>query len=553
MDEDTLRIIPLGGLGEIGLNMMLFEYGDTIMVVDAGIMFPEDYMLGVDIVIPDITYLKGKKDKVKGIILTHGHEDHIGAIPYVLPEIDAPIYGTPFTLGLLEYKLREHKLVDRASLNKIAPRERIDIGPFNVEFVRVSHSVVDGVGLGIRTPVGLVVHSGDFKISQIPVQGEMTDIAKFAAFGEEGVLALMSDSTNVEKEGYTISEKEIGGTLEDIFRECTGRIIVAMFASNVIRAQQVVNIAQMFGRKVAFNGRSMLASVAIAKNLGYLHIPESQEITIGNVKNTPDEEVLIVTTGSQGEPMSALNRMASGSHKQIKIKPGDTVILSSKFIPGNEKAIAHIINRLYKKGAEVIYEKVSAIHVSGHAFQEELKLMINLTKPRYFIPIHGEYRHLIRHAHLAQQVGIPEENIFLAENGGTVIFDKSRGWLGESIDTGRILVDGKGVGDIGTSVLRERRDLSEDGLVIVAMAVDEETGIVVQGPDIISRGFVFEDRSRDILEDAKCIVLEIIEERAKKGSDDWEGTKAKIVKALRRYFFFVIERRPVILPIILET
>jgi ribonuclease J len=553
MEENTLRIIPLGGLGEIGLNMMLFEYGDTIMVVDAGIMFPEDYMLGVDIVIPDITYLKGKKDKVKGIILTHGHEDHIGAIPYVLPEINAPIYGTPFTLGLLEYKLREHKLLDRASLNRIAPRERIDIGPFNVEFVRVSHSVVDGVGLGIRTPVGLVVHSGDFKISQIPIQGEITDIARFAAFGEEGVLALMSDSTNVEKEGYTISEKEIGGTLEDIFRECPGRIIVAMFASNVIRAQQVVNIAQMFGRKVAFNGRSMLASVAIAKNLGYLHVPESQEITIGNVKNTPDEEVLIVTTGSQGEPMSALNRMASGSHKQIKIKPGDTVILSSKFIPGNEKAIAHIINHLYKKGAEVIYEKVSAIHVSGHAFQEELKLMINLTKPRYFIPIHGEYRHLIRHAHLAQQVGIPEENTFLAENGGTIIFDKSRGWLGESIDTGRVLVDGKGVGDIGTSVLRERRDLSEDGLVIVAMAIDEETGIVVQGPDIISRGFVFEDRSRDILEDAKCIVLEIIEEHTREGSDDWEGTKTKIVKALRHYFFFVIERRPVIIPIILET
>ncbi|MFH1674764.1 MAG: ribonuclease J [Pseudomonadota bacterium] len=553
MEENTLRIIPLGGLGEIGLNMMLFEYGDTIMVVDAGIMFPEDYMLGVDIVIPDITYLKGKKDKVKGIILTHGHEDHIGAIPYVLPEINAPIYGTPFTLGLLEYKLREHKLLDRASLNKIAPRDRIDIGPFNVEFVRVSHSVVDGVGLGIRTPVGLVVHSGDFKISQIPIQGEITDIARFAAFGEEGVLALMSDSTNVEKEGYTISEKEIGNTLEDIFRECTGRVIVAMFSSNVIRAQQVVNIAQMFDRKVAFNGRSMLASVAIAKNLGYLHVPESQEITIGNVKNTPDEEVLIVTTGSQGEPMSALNRMASGSHKQIKIKPGDTVILSSKFIPGNEKAIAHIINHLYKKGAEVIYEKVSAIHVSGHAFQEELKLMINLTKPRYFIPIHGEYRHLIRHAHLAQQVGIPEENTFLAENGGTIIFDKSRGWLGESIDTGRVLVDGKGVGDIGTSVLRERRDLSEDGLVIVAMAIDEETGIVVQGPDIISRGFVFEDRSRDILEDAKCIVLEIIEEHTREDSDDWEGTKTKIVKALRRYFFFVIERRPVIIPIILET
>lgn len=553
MDENTLRIIPLGGLGEIGLNMMLFEYGDTIMVVDAGIMFPEDYMLGVDIVIPDTTYLKEKKDKVKGIILTHGHEDHIGAVPYILPEIDAPIYGTSFTLGLLEYKLREHKLADKISLNKIAPREKIDIGPFNVEFVRVSHSVVDGVGLGIRTPVGLVVHSGDFKISQIPVQGEMTDITQFAAFGEEGVLALMSDSTNVEKEGYTISEKEIGGTLEDIFRECPGRIVVAVFASNITRIQQVVRIAQIFGRKVAFNGRSILASIAIAKSLGYLDIPESQEITIGNVKNTPDDEVVIVTTGSQGEPMSALSRMALGSHKQINIKPDDTVILSSKFIPGNEKAIAHIINLLYKRGAEVIYEKVSEIHVSGHAFQEELKLMINLTKPKYFIPIHGEYRHLIRHAHLAQQVRIPKENIFLAEDGQIIIFDKDKGRLGEHVNTGRILVDGKGVGDIGTSVLRERRDLSEEGLVIVAMAVDEETGVVVRGPEIISRGFVFEDRSRDILEEAKCIVLEIIEEHVKEDADDWEEIKAKIIKALRRHFFFVIERRPVIFPIILKT
>ncbi|MBT9448364.1 MAG: RNase J family beta-CASP ribonuclease, partial [Desulfobacterales bacterium] len=333
MDKERLQIIPLGGLGEIGLNMMLFEYGDSIMVIDAGIMFPEDYMLGVDIVIPDITYLKENKEKVKGIILTHGHEDHIGAVPYIVPEITAPIYGTAFTLGLLEHKLREHKLVDRVSVNRIAPGDRIDIGPFNIEFVRVAHSVVDGVGLAIRTPVGLVVHTGDFKISQIPVQGEMTDLARFAAFGEEGVLALMSDSTNVEKEGYNISEKEIGNTLENICRECSGRIIIAMFASNITRIQQVVDIARIFDRKVVFNGRSIVASVAIAKELGYIHVAKSQEITIGNVKNTPDEEVVIVTTGSQGEPMSALNRMALGSHKQIKIKAGDTVVLSSKFIP----------------------------------------------------------------------------------------------------------------------------------------------------------------------------------------------------------------------------
>jgi ribonuclease J len=552
MDKERLQIIPLGGLGEIGLNMMLFEYGDSIMVIDAGIMFPEDYMLGVDIVIPDITYLKENKEKVKGIILTHGHEDHIGAVPYIVPEITAPIYGTAFTLGLLEHKLREHKLVDRVSVNRIAPGDRIDIGPFNIEFVRVAHSVVDGVGLAIRTPVGLVVHTGDFKISQIPVQGEMTDLARFAAFGEEGVLALMSDSTNVEKEGYNISEKEIGNTLENICRECSGRIIIAMFASNITRIQQVVDIARIFDRKVVFNGRSIVASVAIAKELGYIHVAKSQEITIGNVKNTPDEEVVIVTTGSQGEPMSALNRMALGSHKQIKIKAGDTVVLSSKFIPGNEKAIAHIINLLYKKGAEVIYEKVSKIHVSGHAFREELRLMINLTKPKHFIAIHGEYRHLVLHGHLAEQMGIPKKNILRGEDGRIIVFDETGGYVGEKVKTGRILVDGKGVGDVGARILRDRRDLSEDGLVIFAMAVDQDTGIVVQGPEIISRGFVFDPRSH-ILEDAKCVVLEIIEERIAQDDHNWEGTKVAIVKALRNYFFFVIERRPVIFPVILEV
>ncbi|MFH1075652.1 MAG: ribonuclease J [Pseudomonadota bacterium] len=553
MSNKLLKIIPLGGLGEIGLNMMVFEYDDAIMVVDAGVMFPEDYMLGVDMVIPDVSYLLENKNKIKGIILTHGHEDHIGALPYVILQgINAPIYGTPFTLALLEHKLREHKLIDKAVLCPVKPRTTAEIGPFNVEFVRVNHSIVDGVGLGIRTPVGLIVHSGDFKISQTPVHGEMTDLARFASLGEEGVLALLSDSTNVEKEGYTISEKKIAGTLENIFRECSGRIIVGVFASNIVRIQQLVNIGNMFGRKVAFDGRSMFVGVAISKRLGHLSIPDDNEVKIEDVKHLDDKDVLIITTGSQGEPMSALNRMASGSHKQLSIKQGDTVILSSKFIPGNEKAIAHIINSFYKRGAEVIYEKVSEIHVSGHAFQEELKLMINLTKPRYFIPIHGEHRHLIRHIRLAQQVGILPENTFLAENGKQILFDETSGRFGDIVETGRTLVDGKGVGDIGNSVLRERRSLSEDGLVVVSMVFDEDTGVLIKGPEIASRGFVFAERRNDILEEAKCIVYEVIEEHERDSENHLESLKTKVSRALRNYFFFLLERKPVVIPVIFE-
>nr|HID58871.1 ribonuclease J [Desulfobacterales bacterium] len=555
MNENTkkvLKIIPLGGLGEIGLNMLVFEYDDNIIIVDAGLMFPEDDMLGVDIVIPDIEYLKEKKSLIKGIIVTHGHEDHIGALPYVLHDISAPIYGTPFTLGLLANDLKERNPRFSPQMNEIFPRTKITIGPFNVEFIRVSHSVVDGVGLAIDTPVGLIIHSGDFKINQIPVNGESTDINKFAEYGENGVLALMSDSTNVEKEGFTISEKEIGEKLENICKDCPGRIIVAVFASNIRRIQQIVNIAQTTGRKIVFSGRSMLASVRLAKELGYLDVPKKMEINIGEVKDYPDRDVIIVTTGSQGEPMSALNRMAMGLHKKIKIKKGDTVILSSKFIPGNEKAIARVINLLYKKGAEVIYEKVSAIHVSGHAFQEELKLMINLTKPKYFIPIHGEYRHLKRHAYLASQMGMSPENILLAENGDVVVFDGSSGRIEGRIRTGRILVDGKGIGDVGTSILKERRDLSEDGLVIATLILDEETGVVLYGPEIVSHGFVFENLKGDILEDAKCIILEIFEEQDRIGPNWLDSIKTEIKKALRKYFYFVIERRPVILPIIIQ-
>ncbi|MFH2219208.1 MAG: ribonuclease J [Pseudomonadota bacterium] len=548
-----LRIIPLGGLGEIGLNMMVFEYKDTLFVVDAGLMFPEDHMLGVDIVIPRMDYLKQKRSGLAGVVLTHAHEDHIGAMPYLLKEMNIPVYGTPFTLGVLRYKLEAFGLLSNASLNEISPGGKLRLGEFELEFIRVSHSVVDGVGIAIKTPLGLIVHTGDFKISHTSIDGMMTDVNRFARCGEEGVLALLSDSTNVEKEGYTISDQEVGETLARFSAGRKGRIIVALFASSIARIQQVVDIAKSLDRKVVFDGRSIEVSVNIAQDLGYLQVPDGLEIDIREINDHPPDEVVIITTGSQGEPMSALSRMAAGAHKQIKIKEGDTVFLSSKFIPGNEKAIANIINNLYRRGADVVYEKISAIHVSGHAFQEELKLMINLTKPEYFIPIHGEYRHLVLHARLAEKVGISKENIIIAENGQTIEFDEYGGRVRESVATGRILIDGKGVGDVGRSVLKERRILSEDGLVVVNMALDEETGIVVYGPEIVSRGFVFETEMGHIVEDAKCVVLEIVEEVGPETPDRADKIRSKIQIELRKYFSFAIKRRPVILPFILEV
>ncbi len=548
-----LKIIPLGGLGEIGLNMMAFEYGDTIFVVDAGLMFPEDYMLGVDYVIPDFNYLKENKSKVSGIVLTHAHEDHIGALPYLLKEINVPVFGTRFTLGIVKHKLEEHGLLSSTSLNEISHRKKLKIGIFELEFIRVSHSVVDGIGIAVKTPYGLIVHTGDFKISHTPVDGVMTDLNKFARCGDEGVLALLSDSTNVEKEGYTISDKDIGEALAKIIIESKGRIIVALFASNVARIQQIVNIARLKGNKVLISGRSIETSTNIAKDLGYIHIPEGMEIDIKQIDDFKDDEITIITTGSQGEPMSALARMSRGIHKQIKIKEGDTVIFSSKFIPGNEKAISNIINNLYRKGADVIYEKISAIHVSGHAFREELKLMINLTKPEHFIPIHGEYRHLILHTRLAEQVGVSKNKILLAENGQVIEFDENGGKVLEKIMTGRVLIDGKGVGDVGRSVLKERRMLSRDGFVVVNMVFDEESGIIMHGPEIVSHGFVFEMEKGHLLEDAKCVILEILEETGPDVPDRIDKIRSRIQPALKKYFYFTIGRRPVILPFIIEV
>jgi len=548
-----LKIIPLGGLGEIGLNMMVVEYGDTIFVIDAGLMFPEDYMLGVDIVIPDMDYLRENREKFKAVVLTHAHEDHIGAIPYLLREFSVPVYGTPFTLSVVKNKLREFDLLGSAELNLVMPSDRIKIGPFEIEFIRVSHSTVDVVGLAIRTPVGMVVHTGDFRISHCFDLSNCTDISRFSQCGEEGVLALLSDSTNVEKEGYTESDQKVQESLAKIVAKSEGRVIIALFASNVFRIRQIIEIALKNNRKIVLNGRSIEQTIAIAKELGYLDWPDSMSLDVRKVNSYPDNQIMVITTGSQGEPMSALARMATGFHKQVNIKKGDSVILSSKSIPGNGKAISNVINNLYRRGAEVVYDKIAKVHVSGHACQEELKLMINLTKPKYFIPIHGEYRHLVIHARLAEKQGIHRDNVLAAENGNIITFDDKGGRIDGNVDTGRVLIDGKGVGDVGRSVLKERRNLSEDGLVVVSMIIDEETGIVLYGPELISKGFVFGAETGYLVDDAQCVILEIVEE-VEVGSDSRvDVIRSKLQKALKQYFFFTIRRRPLILPIIIEV
>ncbi len=553
MAELKLRIIPLGGLGEIGLNMMAIEYGPNIIVIDAGLMFPEEYMLGVDYVIPDMEYIRLHRSRVRGILLTHGHEDHIGALPHLLREVNAPVYGTAFTLALVRHKLEERDMLATSKLVTISPDAPLLLDPFEIEFIRVNHSVVDGVGIAVKTPLGVLLHTGDFKISYNPIDGMVTDLNRFAEFGQKGVLALLSDSTNVENEGYTIPDQQIGENLRKIITRSRGRVIVALFASSISRIQQIVSIALESGRRIAFNGRSIEITTRIAKELGFLKLDPEMEMEIDEVGDLPDDEVVIITTGSQGEPMSALARMASGIHKQLKVREHDTVILSSKFIPGNEKAIAKIINNLCRRGAAVVYEKISQIHVSGHAFREELKLMIQLTRPKYFIPIHGEYRHLILHARLAQEMGIDPARALLAENGEILEFDGRGGRISESVGTGRILVDGKGIGDVGRSILKERRALSEDGFVAVTLAFDEETGIIVFGPEIVSKGFVFETETGHLLEDAICVILEIVEEIGPDVPDRITRIRSRIQMDLRKYFTFTIRRKPLILPFVLEV
>jgi len=552
MENCDLRIIPLGGLGEIGLNMTLYEHGDDIIIVDCGLMFPEPSMLGIDLVIPDISYLRENADRVRGIFLTHGHEDHIGALPFILPEIPVPIYGTALTLGFVRGKLKEYELESLVELRVVKPRTIVDSGNFAVEFIRVAHSIVDGCALAIRSLEGTVIHTGDFKLDQTPVDGELTDLATLSRYGEEGVLALLSDSTNVEREGFTLSESLVGDAFDEIFPLCPGRIIVAAFSSNIHRVQQVVDSAQRSGRKVLLNGRSMLTNVQIARELGYLRIPDNLLVELKDLPNLPKNQICMITTGSQGEPMSGLSRIAMDDHKQIKLEPGDTVILSSRFIPGNEKTISDLINHLYRRGAEVYHEKVSEVHVSGHASQEELKLMLNLVRPRFFTPIHGEYRHLVKHANLAQKVGIPAERCILAVNGDIITFSNGSGQISGTVESGRVFVDGKGIGDVGNIVLKDRKHLSEDGMVIVIIAINQATGEFIYGPDIVTRGFVFEDESQEFLDETKKIVLDTLAGDNREVLADLNEVKQEVRRVLRKFFNKTIERRPVILPLILE-
>ena len=545
-----LKIIPLGGLGEIGLNMMAIQYDQHLLVVDAGLMFPDDYMPGVDLVIPDFTYLKDNREIVKSLILTHGHEDHIGAIPFFLEEFPVPVFGTRFTLALLKEKLKEHKLPDPADLRVIEAGNVNEFGPFKVEYISVNHSIVDGVGLAIDTPEGMIVHSGDFKIDPTPVDSQFTDLVRFAHFGAMGVLAFFSDSTNVEKEGFTMSEREVKKTLEDLFRTSRGRVIVATFASSITRIQEVIDLAIESGRKVVLNGRSMVTNVEIARQQGFINIPDDVEINERQISKFPDQQIAIITTGSQGEPMSALARMAQGKHKNISVKDGDTIILSSRFIPGNELAITSVINNLYRMGADVIYEKVSDIHTSGHARREELKLMLSLVKPQYFVPVHGEYRHLVKHAQLAMDTGMPKDHVLLAEDGDVICFENGQAQIKGHVPTGRVLVHGKGVGDVGEIVLRDRRRLGGQGVVIVLLVVDKETGDIIYGPDIISRGFVYEDPTDSILDDAKLVVLEILDQLDTVTLEVWTAAKSDIERKLKRFFYNIIERRPLIIPVI---
>ncbi|MBM4293771.1 MAG: ribonuclease J [Deltaproteobacteria bacterium] len=549
--DNWIDLTFLGGLGEIGLNLMTFETPDTLVVVDAGLMFPEDHMLGIDIVIPDFSYLRERRDKLAALLLTHGHEDHIGAAPFFLKEFPVPVYGTPFTLALLREKLREHGLLEGADLREIRPGERLALGPFSFEFISVCHSIVDGVGFALQTPQGVFVHSGDFKIDQTPVTGSAMDLNRFARYGESGVLALLSDSTNAERPGYTMSERQIGVTLENLVREARGRVIVAVFASHISRLQQIVDIAARHGRKVLFNGKSMIINTRLAKELGYLAAPPDMEITVGDLERIPSEETLIVTTGSQGEPLSALARIALKSHKQIHIRRDDLVILSSRFIPGNERAITTVINNLYRLGAEVVYQEVADIHVSGHASQEELKLLLTLTRPRYFIPIHGEMRHLIRHARLAREVGIPEDCLLLAQNGRQFRFDAQGARIHGQVEVGRVFVDGKGVGDVSRIVLRDRRHLAADGLVIALAAVDPQARKIASDPDILTRGFTLEEEQAPLLEQARHIFRDIVERALSDPTEDWLEIQAQVGKALRKLFFKALERRPMILPLIL--
>lgn len=551
-EEARLHIIPLGGLGEIGKNMMAIRYQDTIVVIDAGLMFPEEELLGIDMVIPDITYLIENRDKVKAILLTHGHEDHVGALPYVLKEISVPIYGSGLTLGLVEQKLGEQGM-EAADLHPILPRDKIKIGPFEVEFFRVSHSIPDAMGIALHTPLGIVLHTGDIKLDQTPVDGEVVDFRKLAELSEKGVLVMLGDSTNADKIGFTMSEKVVGNTFDDLFGRCEGRIIVTTFASNVHRIQQVINTAQKYGRKVTVVGRSMVNNVRVSMELGYMTVPEGLLIEVEEINQYRPNQIVIVTTGSQGEPMSALTRMATADHRWVAIQPGDTVIISATPIPGNEKLVAKTVDLLFRQGAEVVYEKGVGVHVSGHAAQEELKILLNLIRPRYFVPVHGEYRHLMKHSKLAESLGIPRSRIFVAENGQIIEVGKKKASIVGKVTAGKVLVDGLGVGDVGNIVLRDRKQLSQDGIMIVVVTLNKEVGEVVAGPDIVTRGFVYVRESEKLIDEAREKVKDALDNCTKRGVTEWAVIKAHVRDRLSKYLYDMTGRCPMIMPIIMEV
>lgn len=550
--KNKLLVIPLGGLGEIGKNMTVFQYGEDIVILDAGLAFPEDDMLGIDLVIPDITYLLDNRDKVRAVVLTHGHEDHIGALSYLLKEINVPVYGTRLALGLVEDRLKENR-VGNYNLVPIKPGNQITLGAFQVGFIQGSHSIPDACGLYFKTPVGTVVHTGDFKIDQTPVDGKLIDIHKFAELGDKGVLLLMSDSTNAERPGYTGSEREVARALDEEFQYARGRIIMATFASNVSRIQQAIHSACKYGRKVAVLGRSMVNVVNIAMDLGYLEIQEGVLIEPEEMKQFREDQILILTTGSQGEPMAGLSRMSTNNHRSVSISRGDTVLIAATPIPGNETSVSKTIDNLLRLGAHVVYEKISGIHVSGHASQEELKLMLNLVRPKFFIPVHGEHRMLKRHGRLAEELGVLRENIFIGENGHVFEFTKNTGRISGKVTSGKVFVDGLGVGDVGNIVIRDRQQLSKEGILIVVVTLDKQRGAVVAGPDLVSRGFVYVRDSSDLMNEAQNRVKGVLERCEAGNITEWSTIKVQVREALSKYLYEKTGRRPMILPIIMEV
>lgn len=553
MRKESLRIIPLGGLGEIGKNITAIEYEDEIIVIDCGISFPDEDMYGIDLVIPDIKYLLDNKDKVKGLFLTHGHEDHIGAIPYILKQINMPVYGTKLTIGLVESKLKEHDMLSKTNLNPISPGESIKLNKLIIEFIRVTHSIAESCALAIHTPIGIILHTGDFKIDYTPIDGKVMDLNRIAQLGQEGILLLMADSTNVERAGHSLSEKIIGETLNRIISNANGRVIVATFASNIHRMQQIADASMMYNRKIVFSGKSMENISNVAMDLGYLHIPKESIVGIEDLNRYPSDKITIITTGSQGEPMAGLSRIAYGSHRHISIEQDDLFIISASPIPGNDKLVSRVINQLYRKGVEVIYEDLEDIHVSGHAYKEELKLIHTLVKPKYFMPVHGEYRHLKHHSDLALKLGMDKSNVFTLETGQVLEISQDKAIATEKVHTGVVFVDGIGVGDVGNIVLRDRRDLARDGMVTIVVAINKETYSIVSGPDIITRGFIYARESEGLIKKIKDVAKEEIEICLENNIIEWQVLKSGVRKSVEQLLYHKTKRRPSVFPIIMEV